>query len=101
MNKTQSSGAYIFRPADDSPEAKPLLPESQIRTVISEGAVSYDITSTYGKIGYTKFRIMKHTPYIEHEFMIGPLLRQGIEVIIRFKTEIKSFDEFYTGIFRI
>ena len=97
INKTQSSGAYIFRPADDQPTALPLLPQSGIKTIIKEGDVSYDIISTYGKIGETKFRIMKETPYILHEFILGPLPRQGIEVIIRFNTGIKSFDQFYTG----
>lgn len=39
---------------------------------------------------------MRHMPFIEHEFIVGPLPRQGIEVIARFNTNVKSSDEFYT-----
>ena len=43
-----------------------------------------------------RFRIFKNSAIIEHEFALGPI-KQGMEVIARFNTNIMSGDEFYTG----
>ena len=40
---------------------------------------------------------MKHMPVIEHEYLIGPLPHPGMEVIVKFNTDIVSKDVFFTG----
>ena len=85
-NKTQPSGAYIFRP--DSNRAQP-LPGRKF-SHIHEGPVSYDFVYNYD-YGRQTFRIMRHMPFIEHEFIVGPLPHPGLEVIARFQTGLRIF----------
>ena len=61
-----------------------------------DGPVSYDIEYTYSNMANQRFRIFKNSAIIEHEFALGPI-KQGMEVIARFNTNIMSGDEFYTG----
>ena len=80
-----------FRPAKNA--AKPF---KLTKVKFFDGPVSYDIEYTYVNMANQKFRIFKKSPLIEHEFALGPI-KQGMEVIVRFNTNIKSGDEFYTG----
>ena len=80
-----------FRPAKNA--AKPF---KLTKVKFFDGPVSYDIEYTYANMANQKFRIFKNSPLIEHEFALGPI-KQGMEVIVRFNTNIKSGDEFYTG----
>ena len=83
-----------FRPAKNT--AKPF---KLTKVKFFDGPVSYDIEYTYANMANQKFRIFKNSPLIEHEFALGPI-KQGMEVIVRFNTNVKSGDEFYTGTFQ-
>ena len=58
-NKTQPSGAYIFRPESNWAKPVPGRKLSHVR----DGPVSYDVVFDYA-YGQQTFRIMRHMPFI-------------------------------------
>ncbi|KAG6542998.1 hypothetical protein Mapa_015494 [Marchantia paleacea] len=88
----QASGAYIFRPADDTP--RPMTKSAEvIRTTFFRGAVVDEVHQIISPWFSQVFRQYKGQEHAEVEFTVGPIPvddEVGKEVIARFDTSIKS-----------
>lgn len=95
----QDSGAYIFRPANQSsvPLTTPANPANLVRVV--RGAVVQQVWQQVSNWVVQKISLYRGQPAIEFEWTVGPVPvedKQGKEVVIRFNSSIASNGTWYT-----
>ncbi|KAK9693086.1 Glycosyl hydrolases family 38 C-terminal beta sandwich domain [Popillia japonica] len=94
---SRASGAYIFRPHPDHPEAKSFDRTINITTYI--GDLVDEIHQTFSTWATQVIRLYKNTNYVEFDWLVGPIDvddLNGREVISRFSTNLNTDDIFYT-----
>ncbi|KAI4469631.1 alpha-mannosidase [Holotrichia oblita] len=93
----RASGAYIFRPHGDYPDAMSFGQTINITTYT--GNLVDEIHQTFSSWAKQVIRLYKNTNYIEFDWLVGPINtndHQGREVISRFSTSLNTDDIFYT-----
>lgn len=93
-NRERPSGAYIFRPENDTPDC--LSVES---FTIHNGNLFVEIHQVYNEYISQTIRIYENSTNAEFEWQVGPLDitdKAGREVIIKFDTDINTKGFFYT-----
>ena len=92
------SGAYIFRPANDT--ALPVNSQTGKASLsIVSGNVVQEVRQQFSPWVYQTVRLHAGRKYAEFEFTVGPIPvadKEGKEVISRFDTDLHSDDVFYT-----
>lgn len=92
--ETQSSGAYIFRPADDLPTCFKVQ-----NFTFYHGKLFDEIHQVYNDWLVQTIRLYKNSTNIEFDWQVGPINvddQVGKEVIFRIETDIGSDKFFYT-----
>ncbi|KAK4872844.1 hypothetical protein RN001_014873 [Aquatica leii] len=96
--KNRSSGAYIFRPDPEQPDAQSFLPFFD-NVSIYTGKIVNEIHQVFNEWNRQIIRIYKNNPnYIEFDWLVGPIdieNNHGKEVISRFTSNLVTND-FYT-----
>jgi len=91
----QKSGAYIFRPLEETSSNIVMSPTYRVYKTDNVVEVHRNLTSWIQQI----LRIKKSAQYLEHEWNVGPIpVGDGIgkEVIVNYMTDVESGDTFYT-----
>jgi len=93
----RASGAYIFRPLNQTPE--PL--GEPLKSSIIRGPLVQEVHQKFNDWTSQVIRLYKDEKIVEFEWMIGPLPKKakgtpGLEVITRYSSDIQSGDRFST-----
>ncbi|KAI5057211.1 hypothetical protein GOP47_0027226 [Adiantum capillus-veneris] len=90
-----TDGAYIFRPAVQSPT----LVNTHVNTSIITGPLVHEVWQEFTPWIFQVSRLYKDKDYAEVEFVVGPIPLEdnvGKDVILRFASNINSSGTFYT-----
>ncbi|XP_036321214.1 lysosomal alpha-mannosidase isoform X2 [Rhagoletis pomonella] len=93
--RNRSSGAYIFRPANDQVRSISLQPKLKIY----RGNLVEEVHQSFNDWVSQVVRVYREQPYAELEWLVGPIPvddGNGKEIISRFNSDINSGDIFYT-----
>lgn len=95
-DSSQVSGAYIFRPnGTNSIPIRLNLNETRV----FRGPIFDEVYQTFGSFLAQSLRLYKEKPFIEIEYTLGPIDVSdfiGKEIVLKFKTDLKSDSEFFT-----
>lgn len=67
----KASGAYIFRPANDTPNAVPLY--STVNYTVVEGSLVDEVHQVFNSWIKQVIRVYKDQNYIEFDWLVGPI----------------------------
>jgi hypothetical protein len=94
----QDSGAYIFRPASDTPIS--VNNNGKVATsILNQGSLVQEVLQQFSPWASQIVRIRKGARHVEFEWTIGPIDisdNQGKEVILRYNSSIESEGVFIT-----
>nr|XP_022916135.1 lysosomal alpha-mannosidase-like [Onthophagus taurus] len=93
----RASGAYIFRPAKSTPEALPISTQATYKVYTSD--LVDEVHQEFNDWVKQIIRVYKENNHIEFDWLIGPIESpeyQGVEVVTRFITDLKTDATFYT-----
>ncbi|XP_058798007.1 lysosomal alpha-mannosidase-like isoform X1 [Phymastichus coffea] len=92
----RSSGAYIFRPRHDHAKAMPFTGNS---VSVFKGPLVQEIHQVINKWTSQVVRLYNDEEHVEFEWLVGPIPIEdkiGKEVTIKYSSNLKNNDEFYT-----
>ncbi|KAF5279397.1 hypothetical protein FQA39_LY05507 [Lamprigera yunnana] len=95
ISKNRSSGAYIFRPNGTTA----FTVTNKVTNQIYKGKLVTEIHQKFNEWVSQIIRIYSTESFIEFDWLIGPIPREttnGIEVITKYMTKLKSDGTFYT-----
>ncbi|KAF2883456.1 hypothetical protein ILUMI_22698 [Ignelater luminosus] len=93
----RASGAYIFRPAKDFPNAELIGDKAEVK--VYTGDLVDEVHEKINDWVKQIIRIYKEENYIEFDWLVGPIEyrdKLGVEVVSRFITDLNSDNTFYT-----